>query len=441
MGWDQVELLQLSYVTSAYVVMNGTRRQDQLALRAVSTICQSWGSLGINESCLWTSLAVTIAAAINRLPVPADEIFDFFEVFLKVCTILERDFDFYFYLGEKWEHWEGREALKSFNEVRLVALFDLLAWHVHRMRSFDVSMLTWELVVHLCSQIHGIAMPRLDTWNFEHTYGQGLRYDVEPIHVLECDDLQGSRRSLRPALEYVRCSGIPLNWELFSPSNLQTLRLEYQPRDERLSMETLRGILWNGKDTLEHLELTDVLGIHAEAPVPDARLVLQPVTCLVLVYTGLDDAWAVLQGFEVPELRTLVVRSPGGFRSDDVLKYIEVEDLLDVKLAYISVDCSEGDAGGTAEESIPLIYQLFRRFSRGNLHRLTLDHCCEGFFLKFMNYGNEIGGGSVNLSQLKALIVRVWTRAESEGIVSLLRGRLELGSVDGSRMLDRCWNS
>ncbi|KAK0488113.1 hypothetical protein EDD18DRAFT_1423668 [Armillaria luteobubalina] len=415
----------------------------------VSTICQSWRSLAINESRLWTSLTVTLSAAINRLPVPAEEIFDFFEVFPKECTILQRsanrDFDFYLNFDELMGGEEKWLELKNFNEVHLFVLSDLIASHAHRMRRFDVTMLTWESVVYFCSPLHGITMPRLDSWGvtasdtedystFEHTYDQGLGSNVEPMRVLEYDDLQGSHRLLLPALKYVSCSGIPLNWELFSPSNLQTLVLGFQPRDARLSMETLRGILWNSKDTLEHLQLLAVLDIRSEVPVPDARLVLKYVTGLALRYTGVHEARALFQGFEFPELRTLVLQNKGRDCDDevllDVLKYTQVEDLFKVQFSRIFVDCLEGAAGGTAEESTPLILQLFHRFSRGDLQRLTLDHCCE-CFLKFMNYGNEMGGGSVNLSQLKALIVCVTTTEASEGVVSFLRDRLELGSVNG----------
>ncbi|KAK0468838.1 hypothetical protein IW261DRAFT_1597908 [Armillaria novae-zelandiae] len=417
----------------------------------VSAICHSWRSLAINDSRLWTSVTMTVTAAINRLPVPAEEIVYCSEVFPKECTILERsadrDFDFYLDLEDVWEHPEGPDARDSFIELHLFVLSELLAWYAHRMRSFHVTMLGWEPVADLCSLLHGIAMPRLDTWDvsavgnecyyiFQPTYEHTLGYHVDPIHVLELHDLQGSRRLLQPALEHVRCTGIPLNWELFSPSNLKTLRLGFQPSDERVSMETLCRILWNSKDTLEHLEFTDILDVRSEAPVPNSRLVLKHVTHLAL--GRMDSTYgarAVLQGFEFPALRTLVIEGTPWARIDevfvDVLKYIQVEDLLNVKFARISVDCSEGDADGTAEESTPLILQLFRRLSRGSLQRLTVDDCCDGF-LNFMKYQKEIGRGRINLSQLKALTVRVWTSPQSEIIVSFLPDRLELGSVNGS---------
>ncbi len=47
-----------------------------------------------------------------------------------------------------------------------------------------------------------------------------------------------------------------------------------------------------------------------------------------------------------------------------------------------------------------------------------------------MNYGSESGGGKVNLSGLKDLIVKVCTEDASVGVMSFMRDRLELGTVD-----------
>ncbi|KAK0221241.1 hypothetical protein EDD85DRAFT_983513 [Armillaria nabsnona] len=309
-----------------------------------------------------------------------------------------------------------------------------------------------------CTRLQGMAMPRLEIWdviafNIEPGFledGYERRYSVEPIHVLEYasdDDLpvnsqepQGSHRSLQPALKHVHCSGIPLNWGLSSPSNLQKLCLQYQPWSGRPSMEGLRELLWNSKDTLEHLELTYVVGLYGllpEPPLPDARLVLHHVTHLVFGYIYFREPREVLQAIDFPALRTLSIRSlQAGLRSGDVLidmlEYIRVEELLGLRLVNIIVprmDYMEGDVRGPAEESLPLILQLFRRLSRGHLRTLTLEDCCH-CFLKFMNYGRETGSGSVNLSGLKELSLQVSTEDGSKGVVWFLRDRLELGTVN-----------
>ncbi len=206
-------------------------------------------------------------------------------------------------------------------------------------------------------------------------------------------------------------------------------------------METLRGILWNSKDALEDLELTYVVGLYGllpEPPLPDARLVLRHVTHLVLGYISFREPREVLQAIDFPTLRTLSIRSSrAGLRSGDVLidvlKYIRVEELLDLRLINIVVPpmgYMEGDVRGPGEESLSLILQLFRRLSRGHLRMLTLEDCCH-CFLGFMNYGREMGGGSVNLSGLKELSLQVSTEDGSKGVISFLRDRLELGTVNG----------
>ncbi len=203
-------------------------------------------------------------------------------------------------------------------------------------------------------------------------------------------------------------------------------------------METLRRILWNSKDTLEDLELTYVVGLYGllpEPPSPDARLVLRHVTHLVLRYISFREPREVLQAIDFPALRTLSIRSlQAGLRSGDVLKYIRVEELLDLRLVNIvlpPMDCMEGDVRGPAEESLPLTLQLIRRLSRGHQCTLTLEDCCH-CFLKFMDYGRERGGGFVNLSGLKELSLQVGTEDGSKGVVSFLRERLELGTVNGA---------
>ncbi len=56
---------------------------------------------------------------------------------------------------------------------------------------------------------------------------------------------------------------------------------------------------------------------------------------------------------------------------------------------------------------------------------------CSNDFLKFMNYGNESGGGKDNLFRLNTLIVKVRTEDASVGVMSFIRDRLELTTVDG----------
>ncbi len=96
-------------------------------------------------------------------------------------------------------------------------------------------------------------------------------YGTSPIHMLEHSyvdtiptfaDLQQWSTSKYPTLTDVTCSGIPLEWEFFSPLNLRTLRLCIGVR-RAPSMVILWRILSNSMDTLECLELTDIIDLAA----------------------------------------------------------------------------------------------------------------------------------------------------------------------------------
>ncbi|PBK90878.1 hypothetical protein ARMGADRAFT_1082132 [Armillaria gallica] len=224
-------------------------------------------------------------------------------------------------------------------------------------------------------------------------------------------------------------------------SNLRELYLENQPLEARPSMETLRGILSNSKDTLECLELTYAIGLGEEfghLPPSESRLTLPHVKKLKLVYIDPREAQQILRTFDFPTLGTITMKSNDENKDSsavivDVLKYVRVEELLDVMLTRISLpteDFPERELNGAEEESLPLVLQFLRRLARGNLHKLVLEYC-SGDFLKFMNYRNESGGGEVNLSGLHALIVKVGTEDASVGVMSFIRDRLELGTVDG----------
>ncbi|KAK0196326.1 hypothetical protein F5146DRAFT_1220859 [Armillaria mellea] len=251
---------------------------------------------------------------------------------------------------------------------------------------------------------------------------------AEVIRTLEYDDKDNdhdSRRSLQPALKHVGCSGIPMDWGLFSPAGLQKLCLRYEPKDGRPTIETLYGILLNSKDTLEHLDLSFVVGVHS-GPVFELEksLVLPQVTHPEVGFGCSHEARAVLQVFDFPLLRELTVESLTGWKRSDyvvegVLRYVRVEELVELSLLW--VDLFE-DAAET------LIRELVGRLSQGCLRRLTLDKCTDAF-LRIMDYGKE--GFLALLSGLEELSVRVSTNKESEDLVSLLHAILESGMVDG----------
>ncbi|PBK60739.1 hypothetical protein ARMSODRAFT_1066331 [Armillaria solidipes] len=423
----------------------------------VSTICQSWRSLAISDPRLWTALTVIITSADDPLPIPTDPSFFISLVFPRETLIVDRsgDQDIDFYL--EYES-SGDEETERFTETHYLVLSQLLADIAHRIRTFRVTTLDWPEIHQLCARLKRIAMPRLETCHLTalcseiRVYMDVYEEVANPIQVLEyaqgddtlpvtSQDLQTCGSLLYPALNDVCCSGIPMDWELFCASNLRVLYLENQPSEERPSMKILRGILSNSKDTLEYLELTHAIGLDeelADPPPSESRLTLPYVKQMKLVYIDPREAQQILRAFDFPALRTLVIKSYNEDEDNrdvlvDVLNYVRVEELLDLTLVGISLppeDFPERELNGAEEKSLPLILQFLRRLTRGHLYKLVLEYCCDDF-LKFMNYGNESGGGKVNLSGLKGLIVKACTEDASVGIMSFIRNRLERGTVDG----------
>ncbi len=146
------------------------------------------------------------------------------------------------------------------------------------------------------------------------------------------------------------------------------------------------------------------------------------------MYIDPREAQQIFRAFDLPALRRLTINSHNEDEDSsavlvDVLKYVRVEELLDLRLAGISLppeNIQERELNGAAEESLPLILQFLLRLTRGNLSKLVLQSCCDDF-LKFMNYGSESGGGKINLSGLKDLIVKVGTEDASIGVMSFIR--------------------
>ncbi|KAK0472237.1 hypothetical protein IW261DRAFT_1508615 [Armillaria novae-zelandiae] len=426
----------------------------------VSTICQSWRSLAIGEPCLWTNLTLALTGPVEPPPIPIDSPFPVSLVFPREATIVERsahrDIDIYIDYEDPEDEDEERYSL---TEDHLLLLSHFLADHAaHRIRSFRVTTLDWAEIHQLCTNLHGIAMPRLETCSLTalcsefrvamHVYEEfsdpvslleyAQDYDTLPV---TSQDLSTCSSLLYPALKEVCWSGLPTDWGRFCASNLRELYLENQPLEERPSMENLRGIIFNSKDTLECLELTYVIGVNEElgdAPPSESRLALPYLKQLKLVYIYPREVQQILRTFDFPALRTLTINSnneDGDSRAVlvDILKYVRVEELLDLRLIGISLppaNFRERELKGFEEDSLPPVLQFVRRLTCGNLYKLLLECCCLDF-LKFMNYRHESRGGKVNLSGLRAMIVKVCTEEASVGVVSFVRDRLELGTVDG----------
>ncbi|KAK0193169.1 hypothetical protein F5146DRAFT_1137044 [Armillaria mellea] len=387
----------------------------------VSTICKSWRTFTIGEPRLWTNLIFTPTSAIELPPIPADFPFPISLVFPREALIIERSSDRDIDICIEYEDPEDEEEQYRLTEDHFLLLSNFLANHVaHRIRSFRVTTSDWPEIHQLCTKLHGIPLPRLQTCHLTAMFSEiKAAMDVyeqatKPVQLLEYDqgnhalvvtpqDLQTCCSVLYPALQEVCWSGLPMEWGRFCASDLRVLILQNQPSEERPSMETLRGNLSNSKDTLECLELTYAIGLDEEPgnpPPSQSRLKLPHVKKLKLIYIDPREAQQILRTFDFPALRTLSIDSHNEEEDHstvlvDVLNYVRFEELLDLRLIGITLspeDFSEQELNGADEESLPLILQFLCRFSCGNLSKLVLQCCCDEF-LKFMNYRNDFGGG------------------------------------------------
>ncbi|KAK0207501.1 hypothetical protein IW262DRAFT_1530196 [Armillaria fumosa] len=427
--------------------------QDTSFSFLISIICRSWRSLAINEARLWTSLNVRLEALPDPLPIPTDFPFELSEVFPRETLILERsgdrDLDFYF-LGLD----DNAEGSEHFTEKHFFLLSCLLSRHAHRLRTFKVSTENWPSIVRLSTQFRGLKMPRLESYDvfalssIHDAYEDSFDFESvqEAIHIPgypEADkDFTELPSMLYPSLHSFRCFGVPGNWGLFCPSNLRRLSLQNQPWVSRPSLEDLRRIFTDSKDTLEVLELTFIVRLDesedvVDPPVPESRLVLPHVRWLELGYTGPSEAQKILRQFDFPSLRGLILQNSQESADSrgvlmDLITFVQLEQLSSLNLYEICVAEVAGlpEDETVAEKSLPVVLQLLLRVSRGNLHALRITKCCEDFY-RFLNYGNGLSleGGSVNLSGLKDLFVQ--TRGPGSGaVVSFLRERLEQGTIN-----------
>ncbi|KAK0184910.1 hypothetical protein F5146DRAFT_1167645 [Armillaria mellea] len=424
-----------------------------------SIICKSWRSLAIGEPRLWTNLSLTLTSAVEPPPVPADSPSLLSMVFPREALILKRSANRDTDVDIEYEDAEDGEPRYQLTEDHLLIFSQLLADHAHRIRSLRIETLDWPEIHLLCIELHGIPMPRLQSCSLtalcsEIRVGMDVyEEETEPVTLLDyprdddalpptCQDLQSYNSALYLALKDVCLSGVPTHWAGFCASNLRELYLENQPLEERPSMEILRGILFNSQNTLEYLELTYVIGLDEELgnpPSSGSRLTLPHVKKLKLVYIDPREAQQIFRAFDFPALRMLTINSHNENENSsvvlaDVLKYVRIEELLDLRLIGIALppeDFSEQELNQAKEESLPLVLAFLRRLTRGNLFKLVL-HCCCNDFLKFMNYREgKSGGGKVNLFGLKDLVVKAGTEDASVGAMTFIRDRLALGTVNG----------
>ncbi|KAK0477815.1 hypothetical protein IW261DRAFT_1631993 [Armillaria novae-zelandiae] len=346
----------------------------------VATICHRWHSLSINDASLWTSL--TFTPMVEVPPLSSNGPSDPHTIFPRVSLILERSKD------------RDIDLADSFTDVHFAVLSSLLAEHAHRIRSFDAEAHNWPELTCLCKDLAFVEMPRLEKWIvvsnvnlvYEDEYDEG--YTVDDISVLTyafdsesepvpTHELKRSSTRLYPALTEVTISGVPVAWSHFSASNLGKLVLKEYPLDYRMTMQTLNGILSNGKDTLESLTLKWAVASEVD-----------------IGYMHPQDACQVLQTFAFPalhklKLRGLVEETDSSMIFIDMMKYLQLEQLekLDVlKIGFPLGDFPDRDLvknGRIAEESLPLLLKFIRRLLR--VHDLGISSGSDAL-LKYMNY-------------------------------------------------------
>ncbi|SJL15576.1 uncharacterized protein ARMOST_19077 [Armillaria ostoyae] len=348
------------------------------------------------------------------------------------------------------------------------SLSTLLVEHAHHIRTLDVHVEHAISASRLCSRLHRVTLPRLQKFQLISDYAledlfeeEDEEYDPSPLHMLEYShedtistsvDLQQWSTSTYPVLTDVTYSVLPVEWGLFSPSHLRTLRL-YDGVRRAPSMEILRGILSNSMNTLEILELTDIIDWAEPSDLHPAKApsILPHVHTLIIGNRTPNEVRFAVQAFAFPALRNLTIKCPlGGAESDifvSLINYLSLDELHELKLPVtcfretVLPDPDLVREGNITEESLPLMLQFIRRLT--SLHTLELmcfrdtaelDCSSCSIFLRLMNYpvtnSKDERNGAVNLFGLKRLSIRADGHMSPE-VLSFLRNRLELGTVNG----------
>ncbi|KAK0472584.1 hypothetical protein IW261DRAFT_1507188 [Armillaria novae-zelandiae] len=426
----------------------------------VSTICQRWRYLAINSPNLWTSLAMD--TTIMPRPVVQSPPSNLSTTFPREFLILERssnmDVDIMF----------AHDRSPKFTPEYFESLSTFFSAHARHIRTLDVHVDDAVSASILCSRLHGVVLPRLQkfrlNWDrpYQRLWDPEDRYGLfSSTHMLDYShadniptpvDLQQWSTSKYPMLTDVTCAGIPMKWELFSASNLRTLCLRNDIRREP-PIAILRGILFNSMNTLESLELGDIINFTdpSELHPVKARLVLPHVHTLILGNYDPDEIRFAVRAFAFPALRNLAINAPLGDPEKDIfvtlIRYIPLDQLQKLKFR---VTCFHNFVlphphlvreGNIMEESLPPPLQFIRRLT--SLHTLELQCSCESWEpecpgcdipLRLMNYpttnSTDQRSGTLNLPRLQSLSIRADNRMGPQ-VLKFLRNRIKLGSVNG----------
>ncbi|SJL15572.1 uncharacterized protein ARMOST_19073 [Armillaria ostoyae] len=428
----------------------------------VCTVCQRWRSLAINNAYLWTSLTIdTAIPPLSTLQVPLSY---FSTIFPKEALVLERSSNLDVDITIANSLGSPKYTPKHFE-----FLSTLLSTHARHIRTLDVHVEHAISASKLCSRLHRVALPRLQKFHLisDYTFEDLFDHedeDYDPFcstHMLEYShedniptsvDLQQWSTSKYPTLTDVACAGIPLEWGLFSPSNLRTLCLR-SGIQRAPSMEILRGILFNSMNTLESLELADIINWADPSDLhpAKARLTLPRVHTLIIGNRTPNEVRFAVQAFAFPTLRNLTIKCPlGGPESDifvSLIRYLPLDELHKLKFPVtcfretVLPDPDLVKEGNIAEDSLPLMLQFIRRLT--SLHTLELMCFCDtaeldcswcSLFLRLMNYPvtdlKDERNGALNLFGLQRLSIKADGHMSPEAL-SFLRKRLELGTVNG----------
>ncbi|KAF9220274.1 hypothetical protein BS17DRAFT_787845 [Gyrodon lividus] len=213
----------------------------------VSHVCQHWRNVALSTPALWTSLVVfrkarppyeqvsTLLERSKSLPI---------DIFID-CELQDHDEDFISY-----DESEPSEADLKF-------LFALLIPHVHRWRSMEVEVSSYEHMYTFLTAFSDPSVtpaPQLETFRLcHHEEAEEFASFANPKLSKHFTLFSGSA----PSLKIVTLWGVHVDWGqgwIASASNLVTLELAYHTEDVRPSWTAFATIL-RGAPALEDLNL------------------------------------------------------------------------------------------------------------------------------------------------------------------------------------------
>lgn len=282
----------------------------------VSHVCRHWRNVAFSTPSLWTTIEVTPMA---RPPYELES------------TLLERSKSLPIDIYVDCEALEGHPCCEPPSSSDLLFLYTMLASHIHRWRTMEVSVSDYNLMYIFLIVVSGPSIsgaPQLTTLElYDHEEREDFNTFEYPKLSMHRTLFSGSA----PLLTRIVLWGVHVDWDqpwIASASNLTELELAYHSEDVRPSWAQFVTIL-RGATSLEKLSL-HLSGPSGEPPewyiepTPggpadlNTPIHLPRVTDFILAFQPQARAIGLVRKLNLPALKHLVLDFDEGDYTDFV---------------------------------------------------------------------------------------------------------------------------